>query len=362
MLKEKPKRTGRTRVPILLAYLAGVVTGVALGLIVPGLMTSPEIPPAQIGSFSGRDESLPILDIALSPDGHTVAVAVQEADGTASIYLRDIQGTLLTSGVIDLASHIPIVGDIEFTSDGSRLVAASDGNSSNHTVLSINVADKTSWEFTGEYVSVSGSLMAIASGDVLTFYDARTGELIGQEQNVESLSQIAISPKLNLVATMVLPSNGNSEVRFLPVPPNTSTGYPPENFLPDGIFQDIVFSPQGDRIVAAVEDRLLMHNLELDGATFGSQQNNIGTIHRLAVVNDWLAVAGEYGVKTLHYETRSGWTTLQWMEKVTLSGHASTVTGLAFLNDGQHLLTGGRDGKLLLWDFANNILVWGIGS
>jgi WD40 repeat protein len=291
---------------------------------------------------------------------------VQEADGSASIYLRDIQGALLNPVAIELVKNIPIVNDIEFTRDGTRLIASPDGNANSHSVLSINLSDKTMWNFVGDYAAVSsaGDDMAIVSGGKITFYNAQNGQLISQKSYTDSLGPVAFSPKLHMMAVLVQPEGGSSEVRFIPFANFSVPSYPAEDFVPEGEFRDIVFTPQGDRIIAAVADGILLHNIELDGATYGGLggSEERGGLYRLAVVNDWLAVASDAGVSLSHYETHEGWTTLLWTPKGMLTGHNGAVTTVAFLPNGTHLLTGGVDGTVRLWDFINQTEIWSVGA
>jgi WD40 repeat protein len=359
---EKPKRTLRRIHPIVYVIL-GVLAGAALMAVLPVIAARLNVVPVTLPlSFTESEFTSPAIDVAISKDG-IVALAVENADGTANIYLRQLAAQndtipMFKGNVRTLAENLPRFGELEFTADGKRLIVSPDGVPDNHTVRLIHVDDGNTWEFSGDYAASNltgngtGTLAGvIASGNVLTNYDFGTGELMGQETTAGQIYQIAF-PGGGVPLWIAEDETGEMMVHI----PN----HDPVDFLPEGTPRDIVITPQGDRVIAAVDDKLLLHNLELAGATFGGMEN-IGIINRLAVMNDWLAIAGDNSVDLQRYQTVPGYTTLLWRSERILTAHTGAVTGLAFLGDGKHLLTAGRDGQLILWNFVTGAQVWKMG-
>ncbi len=337
--------------------LAGIIQILVIGTVATMFIL---LPASDLPTITGNGqinlETATIQDIAISPDGTRLAVAYYQPTSGSTLVVHEVDANYQLQPDI---THVPVdktqISDIEFMPDSKRILTApEDRVNGNDGVFIYEIIDGRSWNFPGHYAAINadGQVMAITSGKIITFYDGNTGHLIDRVYEDGTFTHLALSPDGTILAAAYA-DHTIEQVQFLTthLTPTDMPTHEPEDYLAGNGYRDLIFTPQGDRIVAAIGDNwLLLHNLVLDGATHGTtDEDSVGHIHRLAVQGNWLAVGKEDGVQLFHYETVPGWTTLLWNEQEMI--RSPPVIALAFTPDEHYLLTAHMDGFLRMWDF-----------
>jgi WD40 repeat protein len=106
----------------------------------------------------------------------------------------------------------------------------------------------------------------------------------------------------------------------------------------------LAFAPDGQRLAVGIGGGMAVQYHPRTGAEYRCPEQ---TSDIMAVTyspnSQWLALAGDEGVVVLAHAA-SG------TEVARFVGHEAAIHGLAFLPDGQHLLSAALDGTVLLWD------------
>jgi len=244
-------------------------------------------------SSAGRPRS-PVLAVACSPDGRSLATAGEDA----VIVIRDP-----TTGAVQhrLAGHTEAVTCLTYSPDGRTL--ASGGYDATVRLWDSltgqprgTLTGHDRWIFALAY-SPDGSTLASAGSDkTVRLWDARSGQ-----------------PKAQL-------AGASSVIRAL------------------------AFAPDGRTLATAGSNRVTTWDLDRLAPTALLGEHR-GTIRALAFAPNGgpLASAGEEGEVKL-WDPRTG------RERATLTGHADMVLALAFTPSGATLASGGLDSAIKLWD------------
>ena len=112
---------------------------------------------------------------------------------------------------------------------------------------------------------------------------------------------------------------------------------------------NIAFSPDGKRIaIGETENRVVIWEVET-GKELTTLRGHSGDVYTVAFSPDqsgsWVASAGEDS-------TVKVWDSYTGKLIRSFRGHTGLINSLAFFKDGQQLVTGSRDGTLMLWDLT----------
>ena len=245
-------------------------------------------------SSAGTPRS-PVLAVAYSPDGRTLATAGEDS----AIVVRDPS----TGSVrMRLEGHSDAVTCLAFSPDGSTL--ASGGY------------DKT-----------------------VRFWDAATGRPSATlEGHTQWIFALAFSPDGKSLAS----AGSDRTIRLWDV---ASARTKATLNGPTSAVRALAFSPDGKQLASAGADRVATLWDLATLAPSATMKGHRGTIRALAFSPDGkqLATAGEDAEVKL-WEPKSG------RERATLTGHSDMVTALAFTPSGATLASGGLDSAIKLWD------------
>lgn len=267
------------------------------------------------------EHSRQITSIALSPDGTTLLAASQ--DKTLKLW-NTVSGKLLRT----FKGHSDAVLAVAYSPDGGH--AASGG--SDRTVILWDVPSATpSWTFTGhpgavKAVDFSPNGRYILSGGAegaIMLWDAATGARVRDFQRFPgTINAVAFSPDGQRILTA---SYGLVQIRLWDVASGALLGEYGHHL--DGV-DSIAFSADGSQILSGGEDgKVIIWDIASNKlATFfkGSKEDYIF---------DYIPGADE-GAKTAE-------------------GHYGPVLSVTFSPDGRHVLSGGADGEVILWDIAS---------
>jgi WD40 repeat protein/beta-lactamase regulating signal transducer with metallopeptidase domain len=247
---------------------------------------------------SSGDARSPVLALAYSPDGTTVASASE--DGV--IRLRNVASSRI---VARLVGHKDTICGLAYSPDGKTLVSAG--------------------------YDRSVKLWDVASG-------TETASLLGHENWVFA---VAFSPDGRYVAS----AGHDKTVRVWDVARKRGTAVYRDN---SASVRALAFSPDGKTVAAGGADRAVTLWTLASGTSRARLEGHKGTIRALAYSPDGstLATASEDGDLKL-------WDAASGRERRTLSGHSEMVVCLAFSPKGQTLASGSLDATVKLWDLRS---------
>jgi len=245
-------------------------------------------------SSAGKPRS-PVLAVACSPDGRTLATAGEDS----AIVLRDPTTGLARTR---LEGHADAVTCLAFSPDGSTLASAG--------------YDRT-----------------------VRLWDPATGRaratLTGHSQWIFA---VAFSPDGRTLAS----AGSDRTIRLW----DLASGRPSATLEgPGSAIRALAFSPDGKTLASAGADRVATLWDLRDRAPSAALRGHAGTIRALAYSPDGrrIATAGEDGEVKL-WDPRTG------RERAALTGHSDMVLALAFSPSGATLASGGLDSAIKLWD------------
>jgi WD40 repeat protein/transcriptional regulator with XRE-family HTH domain len=239
--------------------------------------------------------------VAFSPDGSTLAAALETRVILWDIQRREIKSTLLGQSIGTTIGYNLGVGQISFSPDGRRLAVANmDGVPKVWELATQNVVLSIAGEMPPQkaiaYSPDGGRLATGGDGGIVRIWDAGNG----------------------------------AEIFTLPL---------------SGIIHSLSFSPNGAHLAAASDDG----SVKIWDATTGEAALSLprlSGLYDIAFLADGTFVtAGQDGVARV-------WDPVTGQELLALAGPTSTVISVAGSPDGKRIASGAYDGSLRIWDAA----------
>jgi WD40 repeat protein/uncharacterized caspase-like protein len=300
-----------------------------------------------------------IASIAVSRDDKILASAL--AAGIAGITRNDpikiwdpITGQLVRSLLTRNDGY-----SIGLSSDGTRLISGSSGNSislwnvSQPAVQREFAVPRTS-RFVPDQVALSSDGKLIAGGgreNSIKLWDAATGrELFTMTGHRKGIWDLAFSPDNKLLAS----AGSDAAIKLWSV----ATGQEVKTLADhSGGVGTIAFSPDGKKLASGSQDKMILvwdvAAGDSDGAYFGHQE----WVNAVSFSPDGkkLASGSEDGeVRIWQVAARGPQGEPQVIKRPlqTMTGHAGRVNSLTFNADGKLLVSGSSDASMKLWDVS----------
>jgi WD40 repeat protein len=310
--------------------------------VAPGRSARLELAPASVGVSHSFERGALVADlVAFSPDGHTVAVGVEDGgvlicDGQTGLPLRRLSG------------HTGRVWSLAFTADGGLLATTSadrtvrlwDPVSGDH--LRTLTGAGALWPAA---LSPNGRLLATGGedGTVRLWTTADGAELGALRGHAGWVWGMAFSPDGSLLAT----AGSDGAVRLWD-PRETEPR--PALAAPGPPVWSVAFSPDGRTLAAGADDGSLRLWDVRTGALRHRSAAHAGAIWTVAFQpgGGRLATAGADHLVRL-------WDAAGAEPLHALAGHADEVWAAVFSPDGARLATAGNDHAIRLWDAAEGV-------
>jgi eukaryotic-like serine/threonine-protein kinase len=291
--------------------------------------------------FDGSDftcygHSMPIRDVAFSPDGTRIATASH--DTTIKLWNAESGQEINT-----LWGNQGGVDKVVFSPDGTRI--ASTGSDKTITIWEAG-SGQTIVTLEGQKNSVAGiafspggeQLVSVDMDATVQRWDVRTGREVAIFENHINVSNVAFSPDGQRFVScgdndgIILwdATTGNEIARQA-----NAVRWP----------KSVAFSPDGMHIAAAGYDVVTLWNVELTQELWTGSAK-AGWIHDLSFSPDGTRIAStaERDSQIRVWDAHSG------LEIMALAGHDANVIAVAFSPDGAHLASVSYDNTLRRWD------------
>ncbi len=288
-----------------------------------------------------------VLSVAFSPNGKKVVTA--SSDLTARIWEVDDEKLLQV-----LTGHTGAVGSASFSKD-NRLVITT-GNDDDGAVARIwdaetgKLVDRLT-EHSGavakaDFISQDRILTADEEG-VIRVWDNSSGRVISAVRTAKT-NVVAISPDGEIAATLdnngrvVLTSiRSSNEQKVLTLEVEAKRNAPE--------ILSLVFSPNGQKLAAALSDGAYIWNLS---QSVGKRLTELGyrRIDNIAFSPDGLRMVIAESNRGLIDGTAKVFDADTGNSLIRLDGHLGPIRSVAFSADGKKIVTTGNDLKLKLWE------------
>jgi WD40 repeat protein/tRNA A-37 threonylcarbamoyl transferase component Bud32 len=287
-----------------------------------------------------RSVFTPILALAFSPDGQTLASVGQDRN----VRLWNPQ---LGQAKLTLPGHLDFVSAVTFSPDGQFLISGSYDRTVKQWDLKTGPKIRT---FTGHARAVTtiavhpeGQILASGSDDcTVKLWDLHTGQKIrtlrGHVGWVNGVKAIAFSPD-----GKVLASAGHDYLINLWQVDTGELLLTLKGFLE--VIYALAFSPNGKMLAACYADTIKLWDLGTGGVLRSFSQDAGGSDGTRAIAFSPEGIlANGSGKEVRLWQVESG-------ERLcNLSGHTGNVTAIAFSPDGKMLATGGWDRMIKIWE------------
>jgi WD40 repeat protein len=282
---------------------------------------------------------IPVLSLAISPDGSMVAVAGEDGEiGLWSIAEEDL--------VRKFEGHTSSVHELAFSSDGEMLVSGSEDNTMRLWWAGKGGPAYQTYEQDSpiESVAFSPDGRTLASGgwgSAISLYQVSSGRLVETAKlDAGFVHSLAFSPDGTMLAAgcydtrIYLWKLQDKKSRLV----HTLKGH--NNFV-----LSIAFSPDGRKLASGGGGTEIYVWRLSDGRHIDTLKGHSNFVRSLAFSPDGQTLASGSEDRTVRL-----WRVVDGSPIETLEGHNDGITGVAFAPDGRSLLSCSRDTKVRLWN------------
>lgn len=286
-----------------------------------------------------------VFDIALSPDGNTLAIG-----GSNNIVTLWDVNTGQTLHTLTLSDNPVFVSPITFSTDGKYLAMPGEIADFNQPIRMWDITSSADFSkfSTEEFLSVSslafspdGKLLASGNWDgAIHLWDVSTRTVIRSlKGHTAEISSLAFSPDGKSLASG---SYDNAVLLW-----DVSSGQIVQNLTAHGDYVNgVAFSPDGEKIASASNDKTVI----IWDAGTGQKLltlNGADNFTSVAFSPDGKTLASANVLEVYAWDATTG-KVLQ-----LLKGHTKSVDKLVFSIDGKSLITGSIDTTVRKWDLTS---------
>jgi eukaryotic-like serine/threonine-protein kinase len=291
----------------------------------------------------------PVWSLASTANGKTIVAGLENGE----VILWDVENA---GSLRKIEAHDGPVWSVDISPDGDKLVTSSDdGKLYRRDVISGKIEVTINHDQSIRSSALNRSLTKVLSGDRMgnvrlwDLMDSKKAERTFEHKGV--INAVAFAHKLPLVASAS--SNMTAVIWSL------NDGKPLNLIGHKGPVYSIAFSPEDDLLATASWD----HGIILWDTATGKRVGQIPDAHdegiwgiAFSCCGKILATAGQDGLVKI-WVIKDAPPSEEFRKKAelmtTLKRHSGTVHAVHFTADGEHLVTGGRDGTIRLWKWKN---------